>query len=81
MAVIDTLIDGNDVEQYPKTVTAAIYDKDTNERLDNKLAKTVENTIVGQNLKVWYGTRVEYNAIITKDVSTLYFIKDVIDPL
>lgn len=81
MAVIDTIIDGTDVETYPKTVTAAVYDKDTNERLDNKLAKTVENTIVGQNLKMWYGTKVDYNSIVTKDVSTLYFIKDVIAPL
>ena len=79
MANIDTMKDSGGVETYPKTVTSAVYDKTTNERLDNTLASCVKST-VGQNLKIWYGTIVEYKAIATKDANTLYFIKEVIDP-
>jgi hypothetical protein len=81
MGVLDTLQKNDNTEVYPKTVTAVIYDKDTNARLDNVLATCLKSIMGGASLNVWYGTQVQYNAIATKDANTLYFIEDIVTPL
>ena len=77
-ASIDTIINKQGDEKYPKTVTSAIYDATTLERLDNVLATCAKN-VSGLNLKMWVGTLDEYKAIAVKDASTLYFIKDIVE--
>ena len=60
MAIIDSIKDKLGTIIYPKSVTQAIYDKDTNERLDDTLLDIKQDVIIGATGSFTYVKTVDF---------------------
>lgn len=71
-----TATDNNGTEVGFYTPEKAVYDAQTKERLDQKIASM--KTAIEGIPSVFVLTQEEYDALTTKDPNTLYFIKEVV---